>query len=110
MTFLLSSEPVKVEKVEKATATWMETTVTASWEKPEGIITGYHLTCGLAEDKDSKVKELTLDDPDITTATFEELLPETDYILKIYAKNGKKNSERVKVKGKTSKLIINVYY
>ncbi|XP_071837899.1 uncharacterized protein [Apostichopus japonicus] len=101
------TESVKVDRVHKAYVKCKDTSITASWKKPEGIITGYQLTCTPADEKDGpEVKELSLDDPEVTKAVFEGLVPDTEYLVKIYAKNGKKKSDKVKLKGKTKKSIV----
>lgn len=94
----------------KAYVKCKDTSITASWKKPEGIVTGYQLTCTPADEKDGpEVKELSLDDPEVTKAIFEGLVPDTEYLVKIYAKNGKKKSDKVKLKGKTSKYELRMF-
>lgn len=73
-----------------------------SWQTPEGAVSGYRLTCASKETKDSSGDEVKLDDPTVTSATFEKLSENTEYLIKIYTVDGDRESERVKVNATTS--------
>ena len=90
-----------------ASLTATDNTVTVQWQKPEGDIAGYRVTCSqkYGDDDDSEKKEVKIDDADTTEAIFADLKPGTEYAAAIYAVvSDGSESNSVCVEGKTSKL------
>ena len=77
-------------------------TITVSWKTPEGAVTGYRLSCGLKDAKESSGQEMRLEDPKAQSATFEGLIESTDYLIRIYTLSDERESDRAKVNAKTS--------
>ena len=76
--------------------------IQVTWTKPEGQVTGYHLTCTQKTTGDGDESRLiTLDSGDATQATFDQL-KNGEYAVQITAVYGERKSEAVLVTAKTS--------
>lgn len=93
----------KVPKVQSAEADCYSNAIKITWQKPDGEISGYRLTCDPKKGSKSDKKELKLESPDELSATFDDLISETDYVIKIFSVHEGRESDRVKVAAKTSK-------
>eukprot|EP00057_Strongylocentrotus_purpuratus_P006484 XP_011660958.1 PREDICTED: uncharacterized protein LOC105436754 [Strongylocentrotus purpuratus] len=79
---------------------WVDSSLKASWSKPvTAAFTGYKVTCrpkdsGDPPPDDLAMKEVIVDDPDVTFTTFDDLQERVTYLVEVVVLDGEKEIDK----------------